>query len=174
MQDTPSHAVSFEALYETYRAPVLFFLKRRCAAHADAEDLTEAIFEYIYRNYDKYDPEKASPRSWVFMIAVSRWKNYCRDRGVRAQIEGSEIPELPVEDDMLRAVRLDELRNDIAGCLEKLSKRQAQAVVLRYFKNMPYEQIAQLLGCTEQNARSTLSAALKNMKKYMPNRGDFS
>ena len=174
MQDTPSHAVSFEALYETYRAPVLLFLKRRCAVHADAEDLTEAIFEYIYRNYDKYDPEKASPRSWVFMIAVSRWKNYCRDRMVMSDID--EFSEVLHDDRDFaeEAVNVDALRAGLAQALKQLTEQQRKVVILRYFRHATDQEIALRLRLTSANVRVIAHRALKSMESSLKGQGVWS
>ena len=158
--------MSFETLYTMYRGSVLRFLVRRCGAYHDAEDLTQQIFEYILRVYDSYDPSKASLKSWIFMITLSRWKNYCRDRKVFCDVD-SIIDLTNDEDDLGKAIWLDELRKNLNIGIRQLSQVQQKIVIMRYFENMNNRQIAQMLGLTEINVRVSLSRALDKLNKKL-------
>ena len=113
-QHTSSPSYSFDKLYAMYRDSVFNYLKRRCASFHDAEDLTQQVFEYILKRLDSYDPEKASIKNWIFMICVSRWKNYCRDRKLFCDIDAiSEFVENG-KDDLEKSIWIGEIRNAIA------------------------------------------------------------
>lgn len=140
---------------------------KRCGSREDAEDLTSAVFTYCFQRWSLYDASKASLQSWLFMIVRSRWKNYCRDRKVFADIDdmvdvfGSDGSE------MEQAVRLEEIRRDIAEILAQLSENQREVIVLRYFGNLDDNEIARRVHTTSGNVRVLHSRALKKMKTLL-------
>ena len=159
-----NEAMTYDEFYKTYYHSVLKYLRGKCANYADAEDLTSQVFIYCYQNFSKYDPQKASITSWVYMIANSRFKNYCRDRKVYADID--EIGQfIPDENNSLEAaIELDEMREEIARALLKLSDVQRMVVVLSYFKNMSAAEIGEMLDMKPGAVRTCLSRALDKME----------
>lgn len=51
--------------------------------------------------------------------------------------------------------------------LEKISSRQREVIYLRFYQNMDYDEICEVMGISYQGARNMLFKAVKNMKKYM-------
>lgn len=156
--------LSFEDFYQKYYPIALRFLLRRCASTADAEDLAEQVFLYCYQNWKKYDPAKASLSSWLFMILISRFKNYCRDRRYVEDIEACQnmlCEESPID----QAMRLSEIRQRLAQALNALPINQRKAVVLRYFGGLRDEEIARRLGTTSGNVRVLIFRGLRKMRK---------
>ncbi|MGN1367603.1 MAG: RNA polymerase sigma factor [Aristaeellaceae bacterium] len=159
--------MTYEAFYSAYYSRILKYLTGKCARPQDAEDLTSQVFLYCYQNFSSYCSSKASMASWVYMIANSRFKNYCRDRKVFSDID--EIAEfLPDEQNSVdSALMLDEMRDQIALALLKLSERQRIIVVLSYFKNMSAAEIGRQLDMSPGNVRVQLSRALKKLEEEL-------
>ena len=159
-----SSDMTYEVFYSEYHNRILKYLTAKCGRQADAEDLTSQVFLYCYQNFSSYDPEKSSIASWVYMIANSRFKNYCRDRRFFADID--EVAEfLPDDRNVVdAAVMLDEMREGIARALLRLPERQRMIVVLRYFRNMNAVEIGSKLGMSPVNVRVQLSRALNRLQ----------
>ena len=165
MSTIPKNAeMTYDAFYSAYHSKILKYLTAKCGRPADAEDLTSQVFLYCYQNFSGYDPSKSSLSSWVYMIANSRFKNYCRDRRVFADIDevGQFLPDEgnPID----AAIMLDDMRNSIARALLKLPERQRMIVVLRYFRNMNAVEIGNKIGMSPVNVRVQLSRALNRME----------
>lgn len=156
---------SFESFYKENYSKVLFYLVKKMPNKDDAEDLAGEVFLYCYSHYGNFDPSKSSITTWLFLVVNSRLKNYYRDKKEHMDIGVVENYLYDESDDMERAVYLEQLRNRISACLEKLPERQREVVVLRYFKEMEYEDIAARLGVTPGNIRVILSRALDKMEK---------
>ena len=156
--------LTYEEFYAAYHSRILKYLTGKCARPQDAEDLTSQVFLYCYQNFSSYCSSKASIASGVYMIANSRFKNYCRDRKVFSDID--ELAEvLPDEQNAVdTALMLDEMREQIALGLLKLPERQRIIVVLSYFKNMSAVEIGKKLDMSPVNVRVNLSRALKKLQ----------
>lgn len=57
-----------------------------------------------------------------------------------------------------------ELSDAISAAIRRLSRRQAVAVTLRVFEELPYEQIAAAMGCTEATARKHVERARRRLQ----------
>ena len=158
---------AFEDLYEEYYQPLLHYLYKKTGNMQDAEDLTSETFLYCYRSYDQYDPEKSAVSTWVYLVANSRLKNFFRDRRHDADYSDFEEWLFADEPDMEQAVYLEQLRDFLAGELERLPERQRQVVLLRFFRDQSYDEIAAKLSTTPGNIRTILSRTLTRLEQAL-------
>lgn len=165
------NVLTFEVAYEQFYEKILAFFCRKISNRADAEDLTEEVFTYCYKNWSSYDPEKASLSTWIYLVANSRYKNYCRDHKMFVDIDERVDIADETFDDMEKALYVQELRRVLNNALENLTDRQRKIVVLKYFEGLGTDEIAGLLQSTPNNVRVQLSKALKNMKKILAEKG---
>ena len=156
---------TFEAVYEeNYQAIVRYLLKHTGNLH-DAEDLAAETFLYCYQNYDRYDPEKSAITTWLYLVAGSRLKNYYRDHKEHVEISELEERLFVEESEMERAAWLEELRHLLAEKLENLNEKQQKVIVMRFFQEKSFDDIATVIGTTPGNVRVILSRALDKLEK---------
>ena len=158
---------TFQALYSCYFNQVKQFLMKKGMNLHDAEDLSQEAFQYCYKNWDHFDPQRASRKTWLFLVVSSRWKNYCRDRKIHADID-DYANQIPDATDLQQAVWLEQIRKEISVALEKLPENQRRAVVLRHIKCWDCSQIAEVLGVSEGNARILVYRGLRKLEKELP------
>lgn len=159
----------FEQVYERYYFDVLRFFVRRAENHQEAEDLTGDVFLYCYKSYDRYDPQKSSISTWLFLVAKSMLKTHYRDRKQHLDISDFEEWLLGDEDDMSRAVYLEQLRSFLTEQLKILPEKQRQAVILRFFQEKGFDEIASALNTTQGNVRVMLTRAVAKLKESLNN-----
>ena len=157
-------SLSYSCFYEKYHHEVFNYLRRKCSSSEDANDLTQNVFMYCWQHYSEYDKRKASYRSWLYVIVISRWKNYCRQKKFTYNIEDFEDSLWDEKNDISRANDLEELRNAIAKQLLSLSSREREIVILHFFRKQTSKEIACLLGISESNVRQIQRRALQKMK----------
>lgn len=157
-------ALSFEDFYHEYYSNVLFYVMKKMNSRSDAEDLTGEVFLYCYEHFSEYDPTKSSYKTWLFLIVNSRLKNYYRDRKITADWSELENVLTDGDDDMGRAVYLEQLRDQLVAAVRKLPEKQMKAVVWRYFQEKSFEYIAEQLETTPGNVRVMLSRAMDKLE----------
>ena len=155
----------FESVYEDNYQAIVRYLYKHTGNFHDAEDLAAETFLYCYQNYDRYDPEKSSISTWLYLVAGSRLKNHYRDK--KDYIELSELEErlFSEETDMERAAWLEELRCLLAEKLQQLPERQRRIIIMRFFQEKDFDEIAAAIGTTSGNARVILSRTLDKLEK---------
>lgn len=69
---------------------------------------------------------------------------------------------MPVEEIVAQQAEADELYKAIA----QLPEKQRRRLVLYYFGELTYEQIAEMEGCTKRAVKFSVDIAIKNLKKF--------
>jgi RNA polymerase sigma-70 factor (ECF subfamily) len=157
----------FSALYRAAAQDLVVFFARRTYDAEAAADLMAETFAKAYlgrRRFRGSSEEEA--RAWVFGIARRRFAMYVRrGKAERRALRrlGLERPEL-VERDYARIEELaglDAMRETMAEHLSRLAPAQRVALELRVVRELPYPDVAQRLGISEQAARARVSRALR-------------
>jgi len=151
-------------LLERWRGPLYGFLSRR-APSADTDDLFQETWLRVVRHRDRFDPARRFS-TWLFQIA----NNLCRDRARRRAVRERHRIEAQAEarDDPARrsAPPLDGAL-DVRARVAALPERLREVLVLRYYRDLPEKEIAQIAGIPPGTVKSRLHAALRVLRDGM-------
>lgn len=156
----------FEEYYQMYYQQVYLYTVKKISDSFEAENLTMDAFYQCLKNFDSFDSEKASFKTWIFTVVNNRIKNYYRDKKGWDDIDNVVIS---VADTTRQADRRDAvqcLRDDLAVALQQLNDVQKQIVVYRFYKDMNAVEIGEILGMQPNNVRVHLSRALAKLRTY--------
>jgi RNA polymerase sigma-70 factor (ECF subfamily) len=140
-----------DAWGELYRdfAPAIFrFCRRALPTREDAEDATMDIFIKLQKNLSQYD-ETRSFSAWLYRVAANHCWDILRRRKIRQDKETEDVDDVPLEHpDPNQLDRLIEQKTseEVRHALQKLGARARMALVLRYYSDMSYDEIADALG----------------------------
>lgn len=143
-----------EALYVD-RLPV--FRRVAAAITGDREagrDAVQEAFATAIRKRRGYRGD-GSLEAWVWRIVVNTSRNARRRTERRLRAEGDAATRAVLADDALCVP------------LEALTERQREVVFLRYFADLPYDEIATILGISGGTVGATLSAAHRVLRRAM-------
>ena len=145
---------SFDGLVRDYQPAVYRFLYRLCCGHRqDAEDLCQETFLRAYRAFGRLDGE-ANHRAWLYRIAYNAFLN------ARRRARPTELPdELAAPADEGR-----ELVSAIAAFVQTLPPKQRAAMILRHVEGRGYDEVARVLGCSEDSERANVFKAVKKVR----------
>jgi RNA polymerase sigma-70 factor, ECF subfamily len=146
----------------------------------DAEDAMQNTLLAIWKNQRRIS-RHSSPQALVLKICMDSACDVARRRGRdRRQVEPPEPAERLVDGAPLPWEELSqrELADEIVTAISRLSRRQAVAITLRVFEELPYEQIAAAMNCTEATARKHVERARGHLRvvlaKHEPKRAPRS
>lgn len=161
---TKAERERFARLYDEHVWHVYGFLGYRVGSRTDAEDLTQLTFERALRSWDRFDPNRASARTWLISIARNLLiDHYRRDRFERSELVGdphsdSELPQLHHHDPELG------LSPELADALGKLSKRDREVIAFRFGADLTGPEIAELTGLSLANVQQIFSRSLRKLR----------
>lgn len=157
----------FSEYFNRYYLRSLQYVKKRVANLSDAEDITAEAFAKCYERFDSFDSTKASFSTWLYAIIRNKLKNYYRDSKGLDELDENIADNTLMEDEVISAIRLSQLRNQLADALMTLNDLQRQVVVLKYFSNLHSKEIAARLGISPENVRVILSRSIAKLSKIM-------
>ena len=135
-------------LYQLYAAAIFRFCRRALPTREDAEDATMEVFMKVREKLGQYDATRPFT-AWLYRVAANHCWDILRRRKIRQDKETEEVDDLPLEHpdpsqlDLLIQQRTGE---QVRKALDKLGPRARMALVMRYYSDMSYDEIADELG----------------------------
>lgn len=142
-----------EDLFRARWAPSVRLATALSGDRAVAEELVQEAFLELSRRWERLD----NPEGYLRTVVVNRCRNHRRRLGVRRR-RVPPPPPLEVNDP-----ELDELWSVLAG----LPARRRAALVLRYYEDLPIDEIARLLDCRPGTVSSLLNRGLADLRKVL-------
>lgn len=161
---------AFGELVLRYERDVFNLAYRMLGERGEAEDAAQEAFLRAYANLDRYDQER-SFKTWVLSIA----SNHCIDRLRRRRLTWLSLEEpLPPHPALTsdtpgpeEATLVHERNVLVQELLDKLSPEYRIAVVLRYWYDLSYAEIAEMLNTTESAVKSRLFRARQALAEQL-------
>lgn len=127
----------------------------------DASELTQDVFLRVFKKLAQFD-ERAGLGTWIYQIAINEGRQFLRKRK-RQDIRLAEIePGSDVEQDHAAALRLD-----VAEALDRLPEEEKTLLVLRYFEQQSYAEMAETLDKPPGTIASGLNRARKLLQEKL-------
>jgi RNA polymerase sigma-70 factor (ECF subfamily) len=114
----------------------------------DAEDATMEIFMKLREKLVQYDPGR-SFTAWLYRVAANHCWDMLRRRKARHDKDTQDIDDLPLEapePNQLEKLIEERTSEEVRKALDKLGARARMALVMRYYSDMSYDEIADALG----------------------------
>ncbi len=135
-------------LYRQYAAAIFRFCRRVLPTREDAEDATTEIFMKVKQKLATYDSSRPFT-AWLYKVASNHCWDTLRRRRIRQDLETGDLETLPLEHPdpgQLERLQLEHTGKEVRTGLAKLPDRARMALVLRYYADMSYDEIADTLG----------------------------
>lgn len=163
-------AEAYIAVYNEYAAPIYRLCFGLLQHREDAEEVLQDTFEYAFRKLANYDAGRASFKTWLYQIAVSRCRNKRRRKWLETlplnnlfgnQLEDEETP-TPLE-----ALALTEIQQSVWDAIGRLSPKLRETAVLRYYEGYTYVEIGRILSIPAKTAESRMRLAHKALRELL-------
>lgn len=170
-RSTISAEEDFAAFYQRHERALVRFLARQLFDPEVAIDLAAETFAQAFVGRHRFrGTTRAEEVSWLETIARRRLSRYWRRGKAERQALtrlGIELPR-PDREELERVEELASLadaRAAIQTAIANLSADHRQALELRIVRELPYPEVAQALGVSEQTARARVSRGLKALAR---------
>lgn len=161
---------AFGRLVQAYQGPVYNLTYRMLGDPQEAEDAAQEVFFRAYRKLDSYDPGRKFS-TWLLSIA----SHYCIDRLRRRRLTWHSIDDENLPQDVMmsqepgpeRHALQNEQEAQVQELLSTLSPDYRTVVVLHYWYDLSYEEIAETTGSTVSAVKSRLFRARRMLAKQL-------
>lgn len=164
--------------YELFIDRIYGYVRRLVAEDHLAEDVTQDVFVHIQRSIQTFDTSRnLSP--WVFTIAANKVRDHWRSRrhhdALReTSLDGDDTSPLiePVDGALgpLFDIENRELRATLDAAIGELPLGMRETLVLRWFEELPFDEIGRMVGRNETAVRKRYSRALSELRILLEKR----
>lgn len=159
-----------ELLVERYVQPLMRYLRRLGGSDHVAEELHQQTWLSVLEHLDKFDPTASSGgfKAWLFRIATNKANDTWRSRGrEKVAKEGLRlVSETESPDAGYRATGVEE-GEKLLRAIDQLPEAQKQVLLLRYYSDLKFVEIADMLGCPLNTALGRMHKAMLKLKQMM-------
>lgn len=151
-----------------YTAALLRYLQRLTGRNDLAEELHQQTWLSVLDHLGRFDPAGGGFKSWLYRIATNKvndlWRSRGRERNAHA---GLRLVSEELAPDSSHRVDASEQELRLQRALGQLPENQRQVVMLRYYSNLRFVEIADVLGCPLNTALGRMHKAMLKLKQAM-------
>ena len=159
---------AFNHLVLRYQEKVYWVARRFVNDHDGADDVTQDVFCKVYESLGSFRGE-ASVYTWLYRITVNIALNSLRRQKVRELFRIDEMFEAKDEGSVApdEALEQQEQKTLIEEAITKLPEKQKSVFVLRYYEELPYEDISKILKTSVGGLKANYFHAVKKIQEYV-------
>lgn len=156
----------FAVLVKQYSEKLYWKVRRIVLSHEDANDVLQNVFIKVWSNLQNFQG-KSSLSTWLYRIAINESLDFLRKQKLADKVSADE--------DVSVASRLmsdeyfdgDEVQARLQEAVARLPEVQRMVFNLKYFEEMKYSEISQILNTSEGALKASYHLAVKKITEYL-------
>lgn len=167
LKEKASAETAFKELVSLYKERLYWHIRNMVKDHDDTHDVLQNTFLKIYRNIGKFKGE-SQLYSWMYRIATNEALTFLNKKSKRLQISSQDLQEHLIsnlESDVY--FEGDEIQLKLQQAIASLPPKQQQVFNMKYFEELKYREIAEILETSEGALKSSYHIAVKKLEEYL-------
>jgi len=167
---------AFETLYRQYEKLVYRTAYLITGNKEAAEDTLQEVFISVWKSRHTYDPNKGKLTTWLHRITVnecSRKKSGKASTAISLEEKGIDLPDMKHQSQPEDILINKQEYGRLLKAMDSLDTKHRSVLVLRYFNDLSYQEIAETLEIPLGTVKSRLNQGLRYLKEQM-NPGEAS
>ncbi len=160
---------AFTSIIKKYQEKLYWHIRRMVVEHEDANDVLQNMFIKVWKNLDNFR-EDSQLYTWLYRIATNESLTYIEQQKKRASISLSDE-----ENYLSHKLQADKhfdgqkLEWKLQIAIQQLPDKQKAVFNLRYYDEMPYEEMSRVLETSEGALKASYHHAVKKIEDYILN-----
>lgn len=158
---------AFSLLLETYRERVYWLIRRTLIVHADADDVAQEVFVRVWKALPSFRGDSAM-FTWIYRITANEINRFLKRKRLQVFLPWSDASEriaASLADD--RFFSGTEVERLLLKAIATLPDKQRLVFTMRYFDELSYEEISQIVGTSEGALKASYHHAMKKIEKFV-------
>ena len=158
---------AFRELISLYKERLYWHVRKIVISHDDTDDVLQNTFIKIYKNIGKFKQE-SKLFSWMYRIATNEAITFINKRNKERKVDISEVQEHLVsnlESDIYFSG--EEIQEILQKAIASLPQKQQLVFNMKYFDNIKYTQISEILGTSVGALKASYFHAVKKIESYI-------
>ena len=159
---------AFNELVRRYQERIYWVVRRLVNSHDDSLDIAQDVFIRAFQNLEGFRGD-AQFFTWIYKIAVNLSLNHIRKRKIRNLLHVDDFLEIIADNEFRPDIPLE--KEQFSDILQKaiatLPTKQKAVFLMRYFDEMPYDEIAKVLNRTTGALKANYFHAVRKIEDFI-------
>ena len=168
-RDPGTKEQAFTAIIRKYQERLYWHIRRMVVDHDDANDVLQNVFIRVWNGLENFR-EDAQLYTWLYRIATNESLTFLESQKKRSAISLSDV-----ESGLSNKIKADrhfdanKLEWKLQLAIQQLPEKQRLVFSLRYYDEMPYEEMSKVLETSEGALKASYHHAVKKIEDYIKN-----
>ncbi len=169
-RDPATKERSFTLIIKKYQEKLYWHIRRMVVSHDDANDVLQNMFIKVWNALENFR-EDSQLYTWLYRIATNESLTFLEQQKKRASVSLSDV-----ESGLSNRLKADKhfdankLEWKLQVAIQQLPEKQRVVFNLRYYDEMPYEKMSQILETSEGALKASYHHAVKKIEDFILNR----
>ena len=169
-KDPTQKEKAFTAIIKKYQEKLYWHVRRMLVDHDDTNDVLQNMFIKVWKSLDNFR-EDSQLYTWLYRIATNECLTFLEQQKRKQVVSLSDV-----ESGLSNKIKADEnfdankLEWKLQLAIQQLPEKQRMVFNLRYYDEMPYEEMSRVLETSEGALKASYHHAAKKVEDYMLNK----
>ncbi len=169
-RDPDTRERAFTAIIKKYQEKLYWHIRRMVVQHEDANDVLQNVFIRVWNGLENFR-EDSQLYTWLYRIGTNECLSYLEQQKRKSSLSLDEM-ESGLSNKLMADKYFDpnKLEWKLQLAIQQLPEKQRVVFTLRYYDEMPYEQMSRVLDTSEGALKASYHHAVKKIEDYILNR----
>ncbi len=160
---------AYTAIIRKYQEKLYWHIRRMVVDHDDANDVLQNVFIRVWNGLENFR-EDSQLYTWLYRIATNESLTFIESAKKRSAVSLSDV-----ESGLSNKIKADQnfdankLEWKLQLAIQQLPEKQRVVFTLRYYDEMPYEEMSRVLETSEGALKASYHHAVKKIEDYIKN-----
>jgi RNA polymerase sigma factor (sigma-70 family) len=160
---------AFTTIIKKYQEKLYWHIRRMLVDHEDTNDVLQNVFIRVWNGLDNFR-EDAQLYTWLYRIATNESLTFIEQQKKKASVSLDDV-----EGNLSNKIKADKhfdpnrLEWKLQVAIQQLPEKQRVVFTLRYYDEMPYEEMSRVLETSEGALKASYHHAVKKIEDYILN-----
>jgi len=168
-RDPATKEKAYTAIIKKYQEKLYWHIRRMVVSHDDTDDVLQNVFIRVWKGLENFR-EDSQLYTWLYRIATNECLTFLEQQKKRTVVSLNEV-----EPGLSEKIKADEnfdankLEWKLQLAIQQLPEKQRVVFQLRYYEEMPYEEMSRVLETSEGALKASYHHAVKKIEEYIKN-----
>ena len=165
--DVKTREAAFKKLVQEYQRPLYNLIRNIVLNHDDSDDILQNTFIKIVQNIEKFKGE-SKLFSWMYRIATNEALTFMKSKAQKNKISNEQL-QLKMIENLTSDVYFDgdEIQLKLQKAISILPEKQQLVFKMKYFEELKYEEISEILGTSVGALKASYHFAVKKIEDFL-------
>lgn len=162
LQNPETKSQAFRQLVSAYKERIYWHIRRMVSVHEDADDIVQNVFIKIYKGIDGFK-SNSKLYTWIYRIATNESISFIEKNKRHNTLSIEERTENVSYD----SPDAEQIMKKLMLALQELPAKQRAVFNMRYFEEMPYKKMSEIMETSEGALKASYHHAMNKIKEYI-------